>query len=154
MSIHERALKGLNQAVEFYKSDLRALTQDQLTTVPMGKARRACDFSWEVVEVNLRVAKRMAGETLPPPGDDWTVCPPEHAETEKLVAAIEDSAAKLTEAFKGVGEEGALKEIETPTGPRTPLEMLSFASMHMMYHDGQLNLLQSMHGDSEMHWPM
>jgi hypothetical protein len=26
------------------------------------------------------------------------------------------------------------------------------ASIHMMYHDGQLNYIQSLHGDGEIHW--
>lgn len=154
MSVFERVIKNVEQVLTFYKSDLRHLTPEQLTGVPMGNARRACDYTWEVVEVNGRIAKRIAGEQVPPPNEGWTVCPDDQADVEKLAAALDASGAELIAAFRKVGEEHMLDEFETPMGTRTPLEMISMAITHTMYHDGQLNLLQGLHGDTEVHWPL
>ncbi len=37
-------------------------------------------------------------------------------------------------------------------GPTTVFSMAEFAFLHMMYHDGQLNYLHTLHGDTQMHW--
>jgi uncharacterized damage-inducible protein DinB len=154
MSIYERAAKNFERALEFYKADLRALTPEQVMSNTMGKARRACDFTWEVVEVNENIRRRMLGEPPVEGTDEWTVCPDDQNDVEKLATALEEGGQKLLEAFRSLGDEKALQEFETPSGPRTPLEMLFFAYMHTMYHDAQLNLIQGLHGDDSMHWPM
>ena len=42
--------------------------------------------------------------------------------------------------------------MQGPFGPATRLAAAGIASMHMMYHDGQLNYVHMLHGDMEMHW--
>jgi len=36
--------------------------------------------------------------------------------------------------------------------PSTLFSVAEGAALHMMYHDGQLNYLHTVHGDTEMHW--
>lgn len=63
-------------------------------------------------------------------------------ETERLLAAI----AALDPATLGDDCSEVLKR------PMTRLALAEFPAIHMMYHDGQLNFLQTLCGDPDIHW--
>ena len=70
----------------------------------------------------------------------------------EALTALEAGTQKLYAAIDGVAADRWGEVVETFFGPRTLLATASIASMHMMYHDGQLNSLHLRHGDAEMHW--
>ena len=155
MSIFAHAREQFQTSIKFYAADLMAMTEEQFTEVPMGKARRACDFSYEVVVVNERQRRRMIGEDPGPwPFEDsWAVCPDHLRTRAAMVEALQAGAAKVINSFEKIGEKKGLQEIDAPGGKNTPVQMLMFINMHTMYHDAQLNYLQALHGDDKMNWP-
>ncbi|MES1227824.1 MAG: DinB family protein, partial [Armatimonadota bacterium] len=114
----------------------------------------ASDYTYEVVLVNERTRKRMLGEDPgPPPTEGWMTCPEEMLDREKLAKALVDGAEQILSDYDALGEDKALMPLQTPYGERTPADLLTFMAIHTMYHDGQLNLLQSLYGDDKMNWP-
>ena len=132
-----------------------ALSDDQITTSPMGRARPVCDFAYEVIILNERVRKRMVGEDPGPwPfNDSMAICPQPLQSREALIEALDAGAALVIQTFEKIGEKRAMEEIDAPGGKTTPLQQMMFMSMHTMYHDGQMNYLQSMQGDVSIYWP-
>lgn len=142
------------QAAEFYVRDLEALTHEQLDKSPGGSARAGYDFTHEVVVVNKRIACRLRNEDPGPwPfGEGWAVCPDGERNKEHLAAQIKSSAQEIVDAIPGVPDEKFSEEFELNGSPTSFADMVGLASMHIMYHGAQLNYLQAMGGDLEMHW--
>ncbi len=135
---------------DFYVKDLEALSEEALSTPFAGNARTPYDITFEVVEVNKRVHARLAGvEPGPWPfADGWATAPESFKYKVIAIAELVKSVDAIVEAM---GDDMS-KVIESAQGPKTVFEIAAFAPLHMMYHDAQLNYVQSLHGDSEMHW--
>ncbi|MES1227823.1 MAG: DinB family protein [Armatimonadota bacterium] len=155
MSLFAYAREQFQTAVKFFKSDLNALSDTQITDSPAGKARPVCDFAYEVICINDRVRSRMVGED---PGpwpfkDSWAICPAHLRSRDALIEELEASSARVINTFEKIGEKRAMEEIDAPGAKTTPLQQMMFMSMHTMYHDGQINYLQALQGDDKMNWP-
>lgn len=138
--------RSLNSALGMWAKDLPAFSPEDLVRRPGGKARSAADIAYEIVQENAASAKMLRGED-PGPYPGFPVCPPEMANTENLLAAIEASVAEILAA---IGDPE--REIQTPDGPMTAFAHATFVKFHMDYHVGQLNLLHTLYGDAKIHW--
>lgn len=150
----EHLARGLEQASEYYLADLEAMSQDQLARKPGGQARSALDYTFEVLTVNNRLANSLAGVANGPwPfGDGWAECPKELADKAAMMAAFKSSTDGVRAAFDKI-DPGSLATPVTINGNETSkARMATLAAVHMMYHCGQLNLIQAMDGDEEVHW--
>lgn len=143
-----------SQAAGFYVRDLEALTHEQLDKSPGGSARSGYDFTYEVVVVNKRIACRLRNEDPGPwPfGEGWAVCPDSDRVKDKLAAMILSSAQEIVDAIPGVPDEKFAESFELNGNTTSFADMVGLASMHIMYHCAQLNYIQAMAGDMEMHW--
>lgn len=149
VDLTKKAISDLETAKAVYAKDLEALAEDQLQVSPGGSARAPYDFTYEVVIVNQRTARRIRGEDAGPwPFESWAVAPDDFKSKAVAQAAIESSIQEVIDALQGE----ATKVVPTPQGEKTRFELASFAAMHTMYHDAQLNYLQALLGDAEMHW--
>ncbi len=130
--------------------DIDALSHEALDASPGGKARAGYDYLHEVAVVNHRIAARLKGEEPAewPFGDDWAVAPAELRNKAAMKASLEASVQAVVDAIGDNPE----RMITTPEGDRPAYGMAVFAAIHMNYHDGQLNLVQGLHGDPEMNW--
>lgn len=150
----ESAVKAIEQATAFYHKDLEALSEEQILNCPGGSARKPIDFTYEVALINRRIAARLIGAEPPaaPEGDDWWIAPDEIRSKEGILAYMAESSAALLEAARSLSEEEASKMVGTPGSERPAFALANFAAMHTMYHDAQLNFVQSLAGDLAMHW--
>lgn len=137
-----------------YLEDLRAMTHEHLAASIGGSARTAYDFTFETAYVNERIATRLRGEDPgPSPYEGWITAPEDFCSPDAAIARFESSADALIAAAQALPAEKLEAEIPLPDGRTTKaLDLLSMSFVHMAYHDGQLNLLQAMNGDSEVHW--
>ena len=55
-------------------------------------------------------------------------------------------------ALEGTPEDEMFREIQTPGGTTSPYDLALFCATHVNYHDGQLNYIQSLLGDTKFHW--
>ena len=138
----------LRQASHLWEKDLRAHDAARLTEKASETARSVADFAFEVITVNNRFAARLRGETLAPAPDGFPVCPEELLNVDSLVSAIHESTESV---LQSMGDDEA-RTVETPNGPQNALGYALFAAIHMFYHLGQVNYVQTTYGDVDMHW--
>jgi uncharacterized damage-inducible protein DinB len=139
---------------KMFEQDLSALSDEAVTHGFAGDARAAVDFSYEVAVVNRRFATVIRGETPGPwPFEGWAVAPEGFRTAESAKAEVSASIDALVAAVDALPDEELTKEITRPDGSTAnPLAMFTFCLIHTSYHDGQLNYLQSLRGDTEVHW--
>ncbi len=139
--------KGLVQA------DLNAMTEEMLCSCPGGKARCAYDLVFEMSMLNRAVANNLRGESggLPSP-EGWVRAPREYHVKSSAIKDLGDSTDELLSAFESVPEEKLAQEIDTPIGKMTIGRLMTIMGAHLMYHSGQLNYIQTIHGDDAFHW--
>lgn len=142
-------LDDIESARASYVKDLEALSEAALSASPGGNARSPYDFTYEVVIVNGRIATRMKGETPGPwPFETWAVAPAEFKNKETAISEFNASVQAVVEA---VGDD-VTREVPSGDGVASVYSLGKFCPMHVMYHDAQLNYVQAMQGDAEMHW--
>ena len=151
--VKEFIRKQIEDARDDYVKDLEALPEETLANSQGGSARTAFDFTHEVAFVNRRIAMRLRGETPPDVADEgWIKAP---AEFQTKAAAIEDLRSSMDEvlaAWDALPAEDMMKPIRLKTRQGSALEFAYMCAHHTGYHDAQLNYLQSLQGDMEVHW--
>jgi hypothetical protein len=148
------ALKGFETASGFYAKDLEAMTEEQILGCAGGVARKPVDFTYEVALINRRVACRLREVDPPawPQTDSFVTAPEELLSKQAISDYMAASSADLLAAMTAIPDEQADKLVG-PEGKQEPAyAMANFATMHTMYHDAQLNFIQSLDGDGGMHW--
>ena len=145
---------GTERAKGLLVKDLNAIAEDKLEETPGGVARNATHIVAECAAVNATVAKFLAtGEFASPSDEERKAYFAAHTTKESVLNVLEQNTQALLSAIDGLDED-TLGDIipETPLGPMSRFGVAQIAAMHMMYHDGQLNYIQSLHGDDKMHW--
>jgi len=134
-------------------NDLNALDEDKASTSTSAVIRPAIKVVAECASVNGLVASLMTTGTASMPS-------PEQREAyfagittrAEALAELETGTQKLYEAIGAVTPDRWGETVQTPLGPMTVMGAAILAAMHMMYHDGQINYVHMLHGDTEMHW--
>ncbi|MCW5946945.1 MAG: hypothetical protein KIT74_07920 [Fimbriimonadales bacterium] len=139
---------------KMYGDDLKSMTHEQLATKPGDSHRCPYDFTFEVALLNRRVVHRLRGEDPGPwPGSDGFVsAPAEFCEREAAIREFEESIATLLAALKEFPTERMTDAIVLENGETSAEELCRIVAGHLAYHDGQLNLIQLMTGDTKVHW--
>lgn len=144
----------IEHGLKHYLNDLNAMDEQMICSSIGGNARKPVDFTYEVAFVNRRIAKRLKGETVEPWPDQGWICAP--ADANSKAAAIQhltDSTNEVLTAWDALDSDELNKEIViSEESKTTPLEIASMCATHMMYHDAQLNYVQSFAGDEAVHW--
>ena len=135
-----------------YIRDLEALGEEDLANSPGGTARSAYDYTYEVAFNNERFAARLRGETPKKTPEGWMSAPTDYRNKQAAIEYIRTSTDEFLAAFEAVPAEDLLKTIVLENDTSNALEYANMCTSHMGYHDAQLNLVQSMRGDSKMHW--
>lgn len=153
IEIHSFLLERFEAAVSAYLDDLAALDDVKLGSSFGGVARTAFDFTYEVSYVHRRFAKRIRGETPEPMPDGWMVAPDEFRKKDSAMAEFRAAADDLVSAWRDLDAAEVARSIPLPSGESTyPADLMALATYHCGYHDAQLNYIQALHGDGEMHW--
>jgi len=151
MSIRNAAREWVTGSRDVYVKDLTAMTHEQLMDGRGGRV--PYDFTYEVAVVNRRVAKRLRGEDPGDwPYDGWITAPEEFRNKEAITREFLAATDEIVSAFDSMNDEQVMGDVATSEGTKPVLDMMQFAAMHTMYHDGQLNQLQAQAGDMEVHW--
>lgn len=144
---------GAAWAYQNLVNDLNALDEDKATGSPNAATRPAIKIVAECAAVNRMVASLLTTGTRPTPTPEQREAYYASITTRaEALAALESGTQEFYAAVSGVSAEQWGETVETPFGSWTRLATAGIAAMHMMYHDGQLNSLHLLHGDTEMHW--
>ena len=144
-------LKGLleerlRDGAGLWAKDLAAHREEEFASAS-GGARSVADFAYETVFVNQRIAARLRGEGVAPM-DGFPSCPDDLRSREALAKAMAESAEEVLAA---VGDPE--RTITRPDGTTvSAFASAEFAAIHMYYHLGQVNYIQTVYGDPAVHW--
>lgn len=104
--------------------------------------------------MNNRIAAQLRGEDPGPwPfGEDWATCPDCERDKTKVIEGIKSSTEAILSAMENVSDEKFTERFKVGEHETSCADRVGLAGMHMMYHCAQLNYIQGLHGDDEMHW--
>lgn len=142
------------RVASMYAKDLRALS-DEAYQKPVGeKVRSMQDVTAEVSGYNMMVATHIRGEAIAPPTDEERAAyTASLADRAKGVEMILTSAEMLASAVESAGADRLASMTQAPWGePMSYYFMANLTANHMLYHDGQVNIVQCIHGDDAFHW--
>ncbi len=74
----------------------------------------------------------------------------EFGDVDHAVAELKAATEEFLKAWSAVPEGGLEKTLAD--GKLTPLGLATIVNRHIHYHDAQLNYVQTLLGDSEIHW--
>lgn len=135
-----------------YANDLSFVPSDKVAGCPMGSARSPLDFTAEVAGFNYYVASTLKGNSAKTP-EEREAFQKSIDSLEKARQALDSSVETLADAISSLDEEGLTREVSTPWGDTvSAYRLANMCVMHMMYHDGQINYIQTLYGDCENHW--
>ena len=134
-------------------NDLNALDEEKASGSPNAALRPAIKVVAECGSINGLLADLVTTGTATMPAPDARAAYYATITTRaEALAELEKGTKKLYAAIDSVAPDRWGEMVQTPLGPMTLLGAAGFAAQHMMYHDGQINYVHLLHGDTEMHW--
>ena len=155
MATATETLKGMLQmASHFYISDLKASSNDTLASKPGGAHRCPYDFTFELATLNHVMAAQLRDATPPatPESEGYMTAPPEFCNIDTACKALTESIDDIASALDGLTDEGLEASLELWGRTWSKRELAGLACIHLAYHDGQLNYVQTAGGDLAVHW--
>lgn len=126
---------------------------DKYTWSPGGVAKTTADILCECAAGNRLMAALLREEPVTDPGEQHEGCCEATSVYDKAKEQIESSCAELCAAIDLWDGKDLTQGLQMPWGMTMPAETVIFLpGSHMCYHNGQLNYLQALLGDGEMHW--
>ncbi|MBS1700306.1 MAG: DinB family protein [Armatimonadetes bacterium] len=148
-------LTGIVQECGYlYGRDIEASTDDICTCTQEGKSRSVLAMTAEVIGFNHLVASLLRGESkgFPTP-EERDAFAASISSKDIAKAKLDASVADVCSAIEGVSMDDWMTKITAPWGMEvTKAHLCSWSALHMSYHDGQVNLVQILNGDHEVHW--
>jgi hypothetical protein len=143
--------KQLQSTLHLLKRDLEAMTHEQLAHSGGEATRTPYDFIYECVIVNNRMTDRIRKvEPTPWPWGEgqYAIAPDDWRDKTVALERLETSFHNLLAA----AVENPDEEIQLPNEVDTAFGLALFADYHCGYHLGQINYVQTLYGDRQMHW--
>lgn len=133
--------------------DLQALPEDAFSKSFGPATRTVADIVYEVNLVNDHVGMVIRGEEpFDWPEEEWIKAPPDFKTKAQVIDAFEKSSQKIIATAEGFSHEQLEKPFETEGKETTRYERCRFMTVHLWYHSGQLNFIQTLLGDDAGHW--
>ncbi len=152
MDLKTNATNGLRNACKVFLQDLQALPDEAFDKSFGEKARTVADLVYEVNLVNDHVGMVLRGEEPFIWPEGW-IRAPEDFRTKKIVIdGFEISSKKIIETVEAFSTEELEGTVQTEQGERTRFQRCQFMTLHVWYHSGQLNFIQTLLGDDLWHW--
>jgi hypothetical protein len=150
------AAQGAEGGMHRFSSSFNSVPDDKLTYTPSPTCKNALKIAGHVAVTNFGLAKIILQEPLPPMSSSELAAYLD-AEADKLHtreavnAALMASHQAVMEAIHSVAPADVFKEIQTPIYDAPLLFFMNLVGYHYFDHLGQIDLLQTMWGDLEMH---
>lgn len=152
MSQKAELIKGLQSALGTLRKDIEALPEDGIAKTFGGTSRSAADMVHEINLVNEHVVKSVLGQPLFDWPEGWIKAPEEIQQKDAVLAAFDKTNTFVIEGLESLSEEDLVKPVTTERGETNGLERIRFMTLHVWYHSGQVNYIQTLLGDSAWHW--
>lgn len=134
-------------------NDLAAMDEDKAADSPHEALRPVIKLVAECGTVNGLLATLVSTGQATMPTPEQSAAFYEGITTpQAAMAVLEEGTQNLYAAIDSTAPNTWADTISWPFGSWTRAAAAGFAALHMMYHDGQLNSVHLLHGDTEMHW--
>ena len=142
----------LAQAIGLTTLDINA-TPDDVFTASQGDARSMSSLVGEIAGFNNCVAAALTGDNSVDMGAAMQEASGNCTDKSSAIATLQASADAVQQAIDSVEDSDWLTELTAPWGmPTTKANLALWAAAHTCYHDGQINYIQVLNGDNEVHW--
>ena len=147
------AAQELKIACRNFRQDLEALPESAFGQ-PFGPvARTVADIVYEVDLVNDHVGMVIREEeSFPWPEELWIKAPEGFEGKATMLKAFAVSSERIVATVAAFSFEELDAPLETDEGMTTRAERSRFMTLHLWYHRGQLNFVQTLLGDDAWHW--
>jgi len=144
---------SLKNACVLFLKDLQALPEEAFDKSFGPKVRTLADIVYEVNLVNDHVGMVIRGEEpFVWPDGGWIKAPEGFGGKQAVIDAFKRSSDQVVTTAEGFSSEEMDGKIQTEDGETTRAERCRFMTLHLWYHLGQLNFVQTLLGDDEWHW--
>jgi uncharacterized damage-inducible protein DinB len=158
MRYQDHVVRSTQKALEDLCRSALAVPADKAEWVPMGKARSVLSQMQEIATAGRWflpiVRDRVAPEFDEHAAREAARLRKSFDTIEKCVEAARENTSELLQAVANFPDEGLEDEVSLPFGggmTMTMADVLSLHSWNITYHFGQINQIQLMLGDAEMH---
>jgi hypothetical protein len=145
--------RSLTNAFKLFAKDLEAIPEEAFSKSFGGVARTVADIVYEVDLVNDHVGMVIRSEEpFKWPEELWLKAPEGQRTKSEVIRAFEISSEKIMATVDGFTSEELEAPLRTEDGETTRTERCRFMTLHVWYHLGQLNFVQTLLGDEAWHW--
>jgi hypothetical protein len=148
-------LSGIVQEAAYLCTrDLEASSDEISSCTQDGKCRSMLAMAAELSMFNNLIASVLRGEggSFPTP-EERDALAAQLVTKAEVIGAMQESVGAVVSAIESIEENDWMTKITAPWGMEvTKAHLASWSALHMMYHDGQINLVQILNGDHEVHW--
>ena len=145
--------KSLKRAIYLFRQDLEALPEDAFDKDFGPVTRTVADIVFEVNMVNDHVGMVIRNEKpFDWPDGAWIKAPEDFRSKDVVIAAFEASTQKVLATVCALTDQELDAKFLTDEGETDRAERCRFMTLHLWYHSGQLNFIQTLIGDDGWHW--
>ncbi len=149
-SLKDIAKGGTMHEAELIVKDAKYIPEEKFAFCPMGCAKTAQAILREIASGNVMLARAIKGEG---PDAEFSARVEQAADMNALGELVMESAKIVCDAIDSIPDADLDKVVTMPWGASFPLFTAIFLpTSHMTYHDGQINYIQTLLGDSTFHW--
>ena len=152
MDIQPIALKSLKSAFSLFTKDLNALPAEAYCQSFGPACRTVADIVYEVNLVNEDLLKTLRGLPQMEWPEGWVTAPEDLRSKEAVLSSFEKLSKEILEVVEGYTETEMIEPIKSDSSETNRFERCRFMTLHLMYHSGQLNFIQTLLGDDVFHW--
>ncbi len=153
MTVTQLAASRTRRVVSDMTAAALSTQPDRLTWVPMGEARTVLDQLTECVVANLKWRDILRTRRYSDVSREvWESVVATCDTLEHILAKLEEAGNELIVAILAVPDEQTGDEIPTPWGQYSLGDCCLHAYWNMAYHEGQINYLQTLYGDTDEHY--
>lgn len=144
----------LTGLVDMYTKDISALPADKWDATHGGCTRPASELTADAIALLDWTTDALKGNVRDDYGmDTIAAMKAKCSDPQAAAAQLASSADAFNSALAGASDEALNAMVTPPWKMDAPLYVIAqIAVSHIWYHDGQLNYIQALLGDGEVHW--
>jgi hypothetical protein len=148
----EKTLSSVTRVFRFFLQDLENLPANVFDTSLGGKARTVADIAYEVRLTNERLCRDLQGQPSAEQPNAWAVAPEDVRTKEVTIRSFQASCEQVVQVIERMSLEEMEEVIPGVLGEASRADHCRSMTVHLWYHSGQLNFIQTLLGDSDFHW--
>ena len=151
MTVQEFQARKIERNAQALARRVATTPEDKLSwcpsTGPESCARSVLTQIGECIWINRRFAAALQSKEAPPRPQEY------QAASEQAQRELIESAKELADIVRELPDSALTQEFPGPRGPMPGEIIIDLPNRNMIYHGGQINLIQLLLGDAEFHVP-